>query len=563
MCESPREHLHLEHPLDATGATDPSYSDSDLDEAALSRRRFLQGIGLLGAVGASSLAIGGQAAAQSAAQSAPAATNDANYQWLAGDHHIHTQYSSDALYTVAQHAGKASSFGLDWMVVTDHGAVAHEKVSIGRTNSDVLRARDAFKNMLIYQGLEWNIPGAEHGTVFFPPTSDEVLYLNLFEWTFDGAIIRTDNPKENSRYMEGKAIDGLRWMAEQVRTSRLPAALFLANHPARRGVDSPHEIRNWSDAAPGIAVGMEGAPGHQAAGIAKSALGPEVARGFYDNTPTADSFPGYPPESYRTFGGFDWMTAKVGGMWDSLLAEGRSWWITANSDSHSVYKDSLVRGGGAGKYGDPTSPFFGAYGNPTDSGVPQAGQGDYWPGFYSRTMVGTNKREYVSVMNAISEGRMWVMHGDLIKALDVRVSGSTSSPGGVTLGGRYSITKGENVTISINLTLASAQNNNGEVPKLARVDVITGEITGRTHDRDSFAAPASVVKSFDTSSMSGQVTLTHTFINVTAPFYVRLRGTDGRASAPGTIEPRLDPVPVDPWTDLWFYANPIFVTLRS
>ncbi|MFD1050973.1 hypothetical protein ACFQ1S_38320, partial [Kibdelosporangium lantanae] len=43
-------------------------------------------------------------------------------------------------------------------------------------------------------------------------------------------------------------------------------------------------------------------------------------------------------------GGFDWMTATVGGLWDSLLAEGKPWWITANSDSHNVYADSAVRG---------------------------------------------------------------------------------------------------------------------------------------------------------------------------------------------------------------------------
>ena len=32
--------------------------------------------------------------------------------------------------------------------------------------------------------------------------------------------------------------------------------------------------------------------------------------------------------------GFDWMTATVGGMWDSLLAEGKPWWITTTSDGH-------------------------------------------------------------------------------------------------------------------------------------------------------------------------------------------------------------------------------------
>lgn len=45
---------------------------------------------------------------------------------------------------------------------------------------------------------------------------------------------------------------------------------MLANHPARKGIDSPHEIRAWRDATSRghqIAVGFEGAPGHQAGGL--------------------------------------------------------------------------------------------------------------------------------------------------------------------------------------------------------------------------------------------------------------------------------------------------------
>ena len=44
----------------------------------------------------------------------------------------------------------------------------------------------------------------------------------------------------------------------------------------------------------------------------------------------------------RTLGGFDRMTAIVGGFWDSLLGEGRRFWIVATSDSHVNYTE--VRG---------------------------------------------------------------------------------------------------------------------------------------------------------------------------------------------------------------------------
>lgn len=548
------------HSHDDSVAVDLSVDDAELRPVELSRRRFLQHAGLLGlAAGTGSFLIGNRAAAQN---SPTPASNTGGYLWLAGDHHIHTQYSPDAQYTVSQHVTQAKRNGIDWMVITDHGSVAHEKVSVARTNLDVLKARGDFPGMLVYQGLEWNIPGAEHGTVFFPPSSSETFMLGLFEGTYDGAILNPANPKENSDFMERKAVEGIHWLAEQVAQKRVPAALFLANHPSRRGVDSPHEIRAWNDAGPNVAVGFEGAPGHQAGGIAKSALGPELGRGFYDNTPSADSFPGYPLESYRTFGGFDWMTAKVGGLWDSLLSEGRRWWITVNSDSHAVYKDTLRRGAGDGKYADPTSPFFGAYGDPVDGGAPVAGNGDYWPGFYGRTVVGTLSRDYVAVMNAISQGRMWVVHGDLIKALDVRVTGSTMANGGVTLGGTYVAKQGDDVVLTMTITVNGTTNNNGAVPALKRVDVITGPITGRGRDRDSFTATETVVaRSFDVNQATGQVVLTHTFKDVRRPFYVRLRGTDAKATAAGSIEPRLDPVPIDPWSDLWFYANPIFVEL--
>ena len=34
------------------------------------------------------------------------------------------------------------------------------------------------------------------------------------------------------------------------------------------------------------------------------------------------------------------MTAIVGGLWDSLLGEGRRFWIVATSDSHAHYTDA-------------------------------------------------------------------------------------------------------------------------------------------------------------------------------------------------------------------------------
>ncbi|GAA3293930.1 hypothetical protein GCM10020295_17130 [Streptomyces cinereospinus] len=335
---------------------------------------------------------------------------------------------------------------------------------------------------------------------------------------------------------------------------------MLANHPARRGVDSPHEIRAWRDATPAdhqIAVGFEGAPGHQAAGL-PAPLGMGRARGIYDNNPGANSFAGYPPESYRTWGGFDWMTSTVGGLWDSLLAEGKPWWITANSDSHQVYADTAARGGGDfaanGRYDDPV------YGGGID-----VTQGDYWPGYYSRTHVGADGFSYAAVMDGIRAGRIWVDHGQLISGLDVRVSGGSRW---ATLGGALHVRRGTKVTLTADVALAGGPNWAGFVPTLARVDVIQGDVTGEVVDKDTFTAPtAKVVKSYEVNKSAGTVRLTYDLGTVDRPVYVRLRGTDGRRGAVGAMGAAVDPAgpaldvvgDADPWLDLWFYSNPVWV----
>ena len=268
---------------------------------------------------------------------------------------------------------------------------------------------------------------------------------------------------------------------------------MLANHPARKGIDSPHEIRGWRDAAPSIAIGMEGALGHQAAGIA-TPNGPGSGRGFYDNSPDpVASFPGYPLESYRTFGGFDWMTATVGGLWDSLLAEGKPWWITANSDSHQIWADTSQRG--------PNSDFTtnGFFNDPVHITAPQLTQGDFWPGFYSRTHVGAQGFSYAAVMNGLRAGRVWVDHGALLDSLDVRLRAGGDE---VTLGGVLNAKRGTPVTLNIRIQAALLPNWSQFLPALARVDVIRGAVTGAAGDRDTFKAPGTKVVQSTTSPVS-------------------------------------------------------------
>jgi hypothetical protein len=551
-------HHHHDHPHDTAAlpaAFDTSVPDEALTPEQQSRRSLLRRAGLLGA--------GLAAASVLTPQATPAAAASGGrkrdgFLWLAGDHHIHTQYSSDGKYRVVDQVRQGARHGMDWLVITDHGSATHARIGVEKVNPDIREARAAYEDTLVFQGLEWNIPAAEHGTVFVHPGRNEVAVLKQFETDYDGSV---KGAGDSTPANEALAIAGLNFLSEQVRRRKVKDALMLANHPARRGVDSPHEIRAWRDATPAghrIAVGFEGAPGHQAAGL-PAPLGMARARGIYDNNPGANSFPGYPPESYRTWGGFDWMTATVGGLWDSLLAEGKPWWITANSDSHQVYGDTAVRGPGGdfnanGRYEDPV------YGGKID-----ITQGDYWPGQYSRTHVGAEGFSYAAVMDGIRAGRIWVDHGQLISALDVRLSG-----GGrwATLGGALHVKKGTRVTLTVDVALAGGPNWAGFMPTLARVDVIQGDVTGEARDKDTFTAPtARVVTSYEVNKSTGTVRLTYDLGRVDRPVYVRLRGTDGNRTAVGPMGAAVDPAgpaidvvgDADPWRDLWFYSNPVWV----
>ena len=574
------DHSH-DHPHDGPEAVaahlDPSATDGDLSPSGLARRRFLRAAGLVGGAAAAVSVFGGQhaaAAAERIAAGRPPIDPDragetekadrddpvgSRLKWLAGDHHIHTQYSSDAQYRILQQVGHASTFGLDWMVITDHGGADHARIGVDRTYPDIVAARQAYDDMLVFQGFEWNIPAAEHGTIFVAPfTKDgrtEMDVLKAFENSYDGTV---NGWAASTSANEQHALDGLAWLVDQVNRGRAPAALFLANHPARKGLDSPHEVRAWRAQAPGIAIGMEGAPGHQAAGI-KTPFGTGSGRGFYDNSPTANSFAAYPPESYRTWGGFDWMTAVVGGLWDSLLAEGQGWWITANSDSHQVHNDTFVQ----------NPPFAnGSYGDPVDSLKAQAGYGDFYPGYYSRTHVGSRSRSYLAVMAGLRNGRVWVGHGDLIQGLRVTVRQGDDDKA-ATLGGSLVVRQGKRVSLHGEIDRTTGINYNGDTPRLRRVDVIVGKVTGPVANPDTFTTPDTlVVASFDIDDTTGTVIIDHDFGKVDGPFYVRLRGHDGNvlggATSTDPTPPRIDPLgDANPWTDLWFYSNPVFVLTKQ
>lgn len=578
------------HDLDIDHDSFIAQADAELASMGFSRRDILRTGAALAAAGGLGMAATGSAAA------APR-KDDPEVTWLVGDHHVHTQYSHDAKYLIRQQLDNAEKYDVDWLAFTEHSNFAHADKGVFASLKEIQAQRQK-RDLLIFQGIEWYLPAAEHCSVLVHPGENEATTLRAFELAWDGKLNKWEKPAVGSpeeAFQEQKAAEAIAWLGGEVRKGRVRDALIIANHPSRLGIDSPHEMRLWRDADPHIMIGMEGAPGAQGSGAGTYAVEGDQ-RGEYTNKPRPDSYPGYPIEAYRPYGGFDWMTATVGGLWDSMLAEGKPFWISSNSDNHLTVKDTWR----IGDYPN-TEPYTslpnefdkwsveGKRPDPIDTGVPQGGS-DYWPGQFSRNHVGATSRSYAAVMEALRAGRTWVDHGHLLNGFDVRVSAEQPGKGkgrgkgrgrgwgnqsgkGVTLGGRLAAKRGQDVVVSMTITTTDYANFAGIVPELAHVDIIGGPITGPVQDSFTMRAPKTkVLKTFDTTGRRGTFTITHVFEDVDESFYIRFRGSDGNRHGVGYHGASVDPIAplihgdklgdADPWIDTWFYANPIFIDVR-
>src|SRR5690606_11585987 len=104
-------------------------------------------------------------------------------------------------------------------------------------------------------------------------------------------------------------------------------------------------------------------------------------------------------------------------------------------------------------------------------------------------------------------------------------------------------------------------NGHGDRPQVRRVDLIVGEIIGPGGDPDADANPTTrVVARFgpgDWHRRGDAYVIRYRLRDVSSDRYARVRGTNTDEE-----EPRLD-AGEDPWTDLWFYSNPVFIHARE
>ncbi|WP_127501883.1 phosphoesterase [Actinoplanes solisilvae] len=496
--------------------------DEDPERSQFSRRQLVKYAGVGATLAAASPLVGGGAAwAHDDRQddNDDKHDNSRSRVWRAGDHHIHSEYSgefdtstnpptfskgADAVYPIVTNAIMAKNFGLTWAMCTDHGGPTHSKVNLEQAYPDLLLSRKLVPDVLQFWGMEFDAPALDHHTLMIPRHDDEAKMLFDLESKF---AKRDPFPSVPGGDTEAKMVEFLKY-AKGLRQK----PLVIAHHASRSatgygvwGQDTPHEFRNGNNAAPDIYVGFEGAPGHQAGPLNGG------SRGGYG--------------SYPTHGGYDQMTARVGGLWDSLLGEGRRWWITATSDSHVHW----TRGGS-----------------------------DFWPGEYSKTYVHA-RQDYGDIMDGLRNGRIWVTTGDLITSLDLtaKSQGKDAATGETITLNRRNRT---DVEIEIKFRPLNGENHNGDRPQVRRVDLIVGQITGPSANLDADTNPTTkVVARFgprDWRKQGNDYVIQHTLRNVETDMYARVRGT-----STDEAEPLADGLE-SPWEDLWFYSNPVFVHVR-
>jgi hypothetical protein len=214
------------------------------------------------------------------------------------------------------------------------------------------------------------------------------------------------------------------------------------------------------------------------------------------------------------------MTASLGGLWDSMLGEGRRFWIVATSDSHVHYADTKKPGS------------------------------DFWPGEYQKTYVKA-QRNYEDILDGLRAGRIFVVSGNLIRELDVTAE---TNEGRAEMGETLAASKGTDLRVTIRFRRTAAN--------VDHVDLITGQVHGpvtdRNLDRNETTKLAARFTAKNWVCADDICTITVALPRLDRSIYLRVRGTSTADS-----EPQMDPPGENPWNDLWFYSNPIFVEVGS
>ena len=510
---------------------------------------------------------------------------NAQGQYVAGDFHQHSSYT-DGSWTISATMRKNVEYGLDWWANSEHGGsfatwgrhggwddingadiksnvqwsalterngatiIKGDNAESGKmwrwqslseySIYDVLEARERYPEKLIIQGYEYNPDGHEHANLciitgqFDETPNAEV--IAQFEYMFDkNDTDRTGGAAKgwtkSDKSGKEKNLEALEWL----QTNYKGQSWMVPTHPERKKLYSVADFRNMNNVAPDVCFGFDSQPGHQ--------KGPN--RGGY----SASAFEG---TTGATWGGTGAMAARIGGMWDALLSEGRDWWLFANSDFHDI-------------------------------------NDDFFPGEYQKTYTHVERlNDPVALIAGLRSGNSWIVTGDLIDSLNFTIDGSV-------MGSTLVMNQAGEATIKIIVRDPQGDNHNTYSdytnPELDHIDLIAGEVTGKVDPSDSRFddpnAPATkVIARFDAvggvtdgnnitsqawTDLGNGVKEMICKVQVNRPMYYRLRGTNLGLNVPGETDENGNPL-VDvagennaakAFGDLWFYSNPIFVNLSQ
>jgi hypothetical protein len=472
---------------------------------------------------------------------------------------------------------------------------------------------------MLYAGLETNVPGHEHTSTTvigaqapqnWGGNQGNASALAEFEYRFDrsdtdtsagapnhnwaGKVATASGAGSGTTNHNQKAVPSVAWMQANfpLDSYYLPAhveraGVFDAN--ANRGFNVEH-LRDFNNAGPTVSFGFETMPGHQAA----------ATRGEYRKN---FGGPGIDSVGVTTYGGVGIYGAKIGGVWDAMLGEGRNWFFFASSDWHN-----------RGSF----SPF-----------VRQSTQ-DFYPGEYQKLYVprpaaGTTLRPQV-IVDAVRTGNSFSGSGDLITGELTYTAEVIGLPGAVKarMGQTLVVPRGRTVRITLEVNLPTTPNNSPysfnnpsllqigiqeplNRPTLRNVDFIRGNITGvipagSANYTNGTNPSAQIIATFNSSNwtVSGQKrTMIFNITNIQGNQYVRARGTNLPPGTPFETDAQGNPLSdvnvedasqpnfvacTDPacpdhmklkngaklssydvagWADLWVYLNPIFIRVAD
>src|SRR5882672_6811329 len=382
-----------------------------------------------------------------------------------------------------------------------------------------------------------------------------------------------------------KTVEAVKWMVK----NHPNGSYYVPAHLERAGPFNPNgnngynieHLRDFNNAAPNVAFGMETQPGH----------GASDARGEY--TVHRNNIGGVNTDSVggTTYGGTGVYGAQIGGVWDALLGEGRNFWFFASSDWHNR----------------------GAFG-PDDRRSSQ----DFFPGEYQRTyaMVRHGERHHhlqkqlrpQAIVDGLRTGNAFSASGQLIdrlafvacadrsthaaEAAAVDAALENNGPDSercVTMGEKLVVRPGEDVAVAIvvrdpsgtsfspytfdNPSLAQVGIKQPlNMPELDHIDVIRGMVSGyKTPGSPDYSGQwpndwiknpnfanvpvgaknptAAVVKTFNDRTWEMLKhdrefkVMTFKIEKVKASQYIRLRGTNMPANVPFETDANGNPLP--------------------